>query len=131
MAKKKPGSVKDKIFAELAPGKSLPAKFDAFLAAEPQLPVEWNNLADFGLKDDGLWDVVPFLKADGGYVALWWYRDPYPVPDPAVVHFGPEGEQKVVAPSFDEFLKAAAIGKSGIADLDKCEPRLKVEGVEG
>lgn len=128
MPMKKPAWIKDdKIRKELAKGKSLPKNFDAFIAAEPQLPIEYSDLSEFRLKPDGLWEALPFLKTPGGeHLALWYHAS-----EPAVILFGKEGVVKVVALNFDEFLKGAACGLTGVAAVDHCNPRIRVPGITG
>lgn len=128
MSKKKPAWIKDdKIRKELAKGKALPKSFDAFIAAEPPLPIEYSDLSEFRLKPDGLWEALPFLKTPSGeHLALWYHA-----PDPAVILFGKEGVVNVVAITFDEFLKGASCGLTGVADVDNCQPRVSVPGISG
>jgi hypothetical protein len=128
MATKKPSWIKDgEVRKKLPKGKSLPKKFDDFIAAQPELPIEWDDLDSLGLKPQGLQEALPFMKTyTGGRVAFWYHTA-----DPAVVYFGDEGELDVLAVNFDEFLKGAMLGKSGVHDLDDSEPRLNVNGVTG
>lgn len=72
-------------------------------------------------------EVLPFMRTyTGGLVSFWWHAA-----DPAVIHLGDEGQLEVLALNFDEFLKGAVLGKSGVEDLDNAEPRLAVKGVTG
>ena len=128
MAKKKPSWIKDsEVRKKLPKGKSLPKRFDAFIAAEPELPVEWDDIEPYGLKPEARQEVLPFMRTyTGGLVSFWWHAA-----DPAVIHLGDEGQLEVLALNFDEFLKGAVLGKSGVEDLDNAEPRLAVKGVTG
>jgi hypothetical protein len=128
MAKKKADWIKDREVRKHVPkGRSLPKKFDAFIEAGPPLPIEWDDLDSFGLKREALKDVLPFMRVGtGGMVTFWFHQA-----DPAVVYFGDEGELDVVALNFDEFLKAAVAGKSGVYDFDDPDNPFQMPGVKG
>jgi hypothetical protein len=118
----------DEVRAHLPKGCELPSRFDEFVRAEPECRVEWNDLDSYPLKPSATKEAVPFLRlSDGALVALWYHR-----PSPAVVLIGGHGELKVVAASFDDFLKALAVQRSGVPDFDS-EERLPfvVPGTKG
>lgn len=128
MPKKKPSWIKDQAVRKSLPkGCKLPKKFEAFIAAEPKLPIDWESLEPLGLKPAAMQEVLPFMRTlTGGLVSFWYHAA-----EPAVVYFGDEGELDVLALNFDEFLKGAVLGKSGVHDLDSSEPRLQMPAVTG
>jgi hypothetical protein len=108
-------------------GCKLPAPFDEFVRAGPPFCVEWTELDDFGLKQSAMKEALPFLRlSDGGLVVLWYHAV-----EPAVVHLGSEGERKVVACDFDNFLKGVTARKSGVPDIDSGEQDFSVPGIDG
>lgn len=113
----------------LPPGRKLPARFDAFVAARPpHCRIEWNDLGAYSLKPTATQEAVPFLRLPDGALAALWYCEP----EPAVVHIGGHGELKVIARTFDDFLKALALRQSGLPDLDSDEqPPFVVPGTQG
>jgi hypothetical protein len=113
----------------LPPGRKLPARFDAFVAARPpHCRIEWNDLDAYSLKPSADEEAVPFLRLPDGALAALWYCEP----EPAVVLIGGHGELKVLAHTFDDFLKALALRQSGLPDLDTGErPAFVVPGTRG
>jgi hypothetical protein len=111
----------------LPAGRKLPARFDAFVRAEPpHCRIEWNDLDAYSLKPSATEEAVPFLRLPDGGLAALWYRES----EPAVVHIGGHGELKVLARTFDDFLKALAVRRSGLPDLDTDErPAIVVPGI--
>lgn len=110
----------------LPQGRKLPAKFASFVKLDPPYSVEWNDLDAYSLKPDAQKVFVPFLRlSDGGLIALWYRSE-----SPAVVHIGGHGESAFLAPDFDEFLRRAAVHRTGLPDLDD-EPALRVPSVKG
>lgn len=109
------------------PGRELPARFDAFVRAEPPFRVEWNDLDSYSLKPSATTEAVPFLRLpDGALVALWYHA-----PAPAVVLIGGHGELKVLARDFDDILRALAARKSGVPDFDESDTPFVVPGTTG
>lgn len=108
-------------------GCDLPTRFDDFLRAEPPFEVEWNDLDSYCLKPTATKEAVPFLRlSDGGLVAFWFCEA-----SPAIVHIGGHGELKVLARSFDDFLKATGQRCSGLPDFDEAAQPFRVHGVRG
>jgi hypothetical protein len=123
----KPWIRDDQVRRRVPQGRELPARFDAFLRAEPAFRVEWNNLALYGLKRTATREAVPFLRLpDGALVAFWYYAA-----SPAVVLIGAHGELKVLARDFDDFLKAVGARCSGLSEFDEADPAFRVPGVSG
>ena len=124
----KPWLKPDEVRAHLPKGRELPSRFDDFVRAEPQCRIQWNDLDSYSLKPSATNEAVPFLRlSDGALVALWYHK-----PSPAVVLIGGHGELEVVAVSFDDFLKALAVQRSGVPDFDsEEEPPFVVPGTEG
>jgi hypothetical protein len=117
----------DQVRRRIPKGSELPSRFDDFLRAEPPFAVEWNNLENYGLKRAATNDAVPFLRLpDAGLVAFWFYAA-----SPAIVHIGAHSELEVIAPDFDDFLKAIGARCSGLPDFDEAEEAFQVPGVKG
>ena len=112
----------DQVRKRIPAGRELPARFDDFLEVdfvkESELfEVWWSDLTEYELKRSAKKEAVPFLSLfDGGLVAFW-YHDAVP----AIVHIGSEGERKVVARDFDDFLKGINAKCCGLPDVDEEE----------
>lgn len=118
----------DLIQRQLPSGRKLPKNFGNFLRIELRyLRVQWNDLDDFEMKPSAKEEAVPFLKLpDGGIITLWYHSD-----EPAIVHFGSEGELKVIASDFDQFQRAVNSKCTGLPDFDEDESIGSVPGVTG
>lgn len=118
----------EQVWQRVPKGRALPTRFDAFVAADPPFTIEWNDLDAYSLKSSATTEAVSFLRLpDGASVALWYLEA-----KPAVVLIGGHGELRVVARSFDDFLCAVALQKSGIPDFDSEESApFVVPGTEG
>jgi hypothetical protein len=74
--------------------------------------------SELGFEVDGA--IAPFIGLpDGGMVGFWFDRPAAP----AVVHLGSEGERRLLALSWDQFLAKLAAGKTGVYDLDDHEAK--------
>jgi hypothetical protein len=129
MAKsKKPSWIKDSLVRKKLPkGQALPASFDAFIEATPPIEVEWNDLESAGMEKTALKESLPFMRTgSGGVIALWYHTA-----EPAVIYLGSEGGKRVVAPTFDDFIKAIHAKKTGLGDLDESVEAFTVPGIKG
>lgn len=128
MAKKRPSWIKDKeVRKKLPKGQVLPASFDPFIDAEPPIEVEWNDLKSSGLAKTALKDALPFMRTgSGGVIAMWFHAA-----EPAIVYLGSEGGKRVLATTFDDFVKGIHAKKTGLSDLDESVERFKVPGIKG
>ena len=109
-------------------GCEIPSRFDDFVRAELPFEIAWTKLEDsFCLKASARKEAVPFLHlGDGSYLAFWFHA-----PSPAIVLFGSEGERRVVAEDFDNFLKGLNSRVTGVPGLDEEEEPFRVPGVKG
>ena len=123
----KPWIRPDHVRQHLPAGRELPARFDAFVQADPPFRVEWNDLDAYSLKPSATEEAIPFLRMPDGALVALWYCDA----SPAVVHIGGHGEMEVIACSFDDFLKACAARCSGVPDIDEGDTVIRVPGVGG
>jgi hypothetical protein len=121
----------ESILRRIPRGAALPAGFSRFVSAvaaqDPTVhgwfEVKWRTPQDFELKKSASLSLLPFLRlGDGGVVAFWFVQPK----KPAVIHFDSEGGQRVVAATFEDFLKRIAKQKTGVGDFDEAElPAIK------
>jgi hypothetical protein len=128
MAKKKPSWIKDKeVRKKLPKGQVLPACFDFFIDAVPPIEVEWNDLESLGVAKPALKEALPFMRTgSGGVIAMWFHAA-----DPAIIYLGSEGSKRVLAGTFDDFIKAIHAKKTGLPDLDESVEPFTVPGIKG
>src|SRR6056297_928300 len=103
----------------------LPATFHAFVEASEKaqrgdlgwFAIKYSKPKDLvGFDPDG--DLVPVLRLpDGGFVAFWFCSKR----SPPLAWCGSEGETKVVAATWPDFLSRLAKKRTGVPDLDDRE----------
>jgi hypothetical protein len=114
-----------------------PAAFGAFVKTAAQTDparhgffnVMWSDPSDFGLRRECRDELIPFLRlGDGGLVAFWKPKtgansetasNLETEKTPPVVHMDSEGQNRVAAVSFDDFLARLALRKTGVPDIDE------------
>jgi hypothetical protein len=113
----------------LPKGRTLPTQFEALLAADPPVSVEWNGFKHYSLKRSASKEAVPFLRLPDGGLVAFWFREPST--STPIIHIGGHGELEVIASDFEQFLKAINMKSTGLGDFDDADPPLRISTVKG
>jgi hypothetical protein len=108
-------------------GRKLPRLFDQFASAKLPVKIQSARLKHYELDVDAEQHLVPFVAlGDGGILAFWFHSPSVPV-----VFLGGEGEKRVIAIDFEQFVKAASQRKTGLWYLDEADPPVELSSFTG
>ena len=112
----------DEVRRRIPQGCDLPM-LDEFVRARPPFEVRWTDLKDYELMPRAMREAVPFSVSHWA-VVLWYHAK-----SPAVVQIGGQGQMRVIAGVFDDFLRGINSKRSGLPDFDVDEDAFGVHGV--